>query len=229
MKRKILLVEDDDLTASYVTRGLTESGYDVERAVDGREGLYKATNPKVDAIVLDRMLDHVEGLTLVKAVRAAQVTTPILLLSAISSTDERVNGLKAGSDDYLAKPFAFSELLARIEALLRRGRTQGNVEKTRLKVDGLVMDLLTRTVGREEVGIDLSPREFALLEYFMRSEEKIITRTMLLEAVWGLHFDPTTNVIEVHVSRLRQKIHRGFDRPLLHTVKGAGYRLSANA
>ncbi|HEY5723256.1 MAG TPA: response regulator transcription factor [Allosphingosinicella sp.] len=226
-RAKILLVEDDDSTADYIGRALGEAGFAVLRAADGRAGLELALGPDVDAIILDRVVDHVGGIALVKAVRAARIPTPILLLSAISSTDERVSGLNAGSDDYLAKPFAISELLARVEALLRRGGSNSRSEETRLGADGLTIDLLTRTVERDGLEIDLSRREFALLEYLMRHAHETVTRAMLLECVWGLRFDPQTNVIEVHISRLRQKIDRGFDRSLLHTIKGEGYCLGA--
>jgi two-component system OmpR family response regulator len=220
---KLLVVEDDRETAAYLAKGLGESGYAVDQAADGREGLFLATSSGYDAIILDRMLPGMDGLTLLGALRAADIRTPALILSALGSVDDRVKGLRAGGDDYLVKPFAFSELLARIEALLRRGQTPATT--TKLRVADLEMNLLTRTVTRGEVAIDLLPREFQLLEYLMRNAGHVVTRTMLLENVWDYHFDPQTNVIDVHVSRLRQKIDKNFERPLLHTIRGAGYCL----
>jgi two-component system OmpR family response regulator len=220
---KILVVEDDRETASYLAKGLAESGYMVDRAGDGREGLYLASSGNYDAIVLDRMLPGMDGLTMLGALRAAEIRTPALILSALARVDDRVKGLRAGGDDYLVKPFAFSELLARLEALLRRRATAPAA--TRLQVGDLELDLLTRTVRRQGRPIELLPREFRLLEYLMRNAGHVVTRTMLLEHVWNYHFDPQTNVIDVHISRLRQKIDKSFDRPLLHTVRGAGYCL----
>jgi two-component system, OmpR family, response regulator len=222
---KLLVVEDDRETASYLYKGLSESGYTVDRAGDGREGLFLASSGTYDAIVLDRMLPEIDGLAVLGALRAAEIGTPALILSALGSVDDRVKGLRAGGDDYLVKPFAFSELLARIEALLRRGAAAPAV--TTLRVADLELDLLTRSVKRGGKPIDLLPREFRLLEYMMRNSEQVVTRTMLLEHVWDYHFDPQTNVIDVHVSRLRQKIDKNFARPLLHTVRGAGYCLRA--
>ena len=222
---KILVVEDDRETASYLVKGLGESGYTVDRAGDGREGLFLATSGNYDAIVLDRMLPGMDGLALLGALRGAQIRTPALILSALGSVDDRVKGLRSGGDDYLVKPFAFSELLARIEALLRRGMQTPT--ETRLRVADLELDLLTRSVKRGDKVIELLPREFQLLEYLMRNAGHVVTRTMLLENVWDYHFDPQTNVIDVHVSRLRQKIDKQFERPLLHTVRGAGYCLRA--
>jgi len=223
---KILIVEDDRETAAYLAKGLTESGYTVDRAGDGREGFFLASSGSYDAIVLDRMLPNMDGLTLLGGLRAAAIQTPALILSALGSVDDRVRGLRAGSDDYLVKPFAFSELLARLEALLRRGATPPAV--TRLRVADLELDLLTRTVRRGDKSIELLPREFQLLEHLMRNAGHVVTRTMLLEHVWDYHFDPQTNVIDVHVSRLRQKIDKSFERALLHTVRGAGYCLRAS-
>jgi two-component system OmpR family response regulator len=222
---KLLVVEDDRETASYLAKGLGESGYTVDRAGDGREGLFMASSGGYDAIVLDRMLPGMDGLTMLSALRAAEIGTPALILSALGSVDDRVKGLRAGGDDYLVKPFAFSELLARLEALLRRGSAAQAT--TALRVADLELDLLTRTVRRCGKPIDLLPREFRLLEYLMRNAGHVVTRTMLLEHVWDYHFDPQTNVIDVHVSRLRQKIDKNFERPLLHTVRGAGYCLRA--
>jgi two-component system, OmpR family, response regulator len=222
---KILVVEDDPETAAYLAKGLNESGYTVDRCGDGREGLYLASSGAYGAIVLDRMLPGMDGLALLGALRAGEIRTPALILSALGSVDDRVKGLRAGGDDYLVKPFAFSELLARLEALLRRGASAPAT--TRLKVADLELDLLTRTVRRAGKSIELLPREFRLLEYLMRNAGHVVTRTMLLEHVWDYHFDPQTNVIDVHVSRLRQKIDKNFDGPLLHTVRGAGYCLRA--
>ena len=222
---KILVVEDDRETAAYLAKGLRESGYTVDCAHDGRDGLFHASSGEYTAIILDRMLPSMDGLAVLGALRAAEIRTPALILSALGSVDDRVKGLRAGGDDYLVKPFAFSELLARLEALLRRGT--GPAAATKLRVADLELDLLTRTVKRQGKPIDVLPREFRLLEYLMRNAGHVVTRTMLLEHVWDYHFDPQTNVIDVHVSRLRQKIDKNFDYPLLHTVRGAGYCLRA--
>jgi len=208
---KLLVVEDDRETAAYLVKGLSESGYTVDQSGDGREGLYLASSGSYDAIILDRMLPGMDGLAMLGALRAAKIGTPSLILSALGSVDDRVKGLRAGGDDYLVKPFAFSELLARVEALLRRGAAGATT--TKLRVADLELDLL--------------PREFQLLEYLMRNTGHVVTRTMLLEHVWDYHFDPQTNVIDVHISRLRQKVDRNFDKPLIHTVRGAGYCLRA--
>ncbi|HLY44882.1 MAG TPA: winged helix-turn-helix domain-containing protein [Stellaceae bacterium] len=223
---KLLIIEDDRETALYLVKGLGESGYAVDHAGDGRDGLYLATSGNYDAIVLDRMLPGMDGLTLLGALRGAKIRTPALILSALGSVDDRVKGLRAGGDDYLVKPFAFSELLARIEALLRRGGAVPSL--TRLRVGDLELDLLARSVKRADTAIELLPREFQLLEYLMRNAGHVVTRTMLLENVWDYHFDPQTNVIDVHVSRLRQKIDKNFASALLHTVRGAGYCLRAS-
>lgn len=222
---RILVVEDDEKTASYMAKGLAEAGYVVDHAANGRDGLFMATSGDYDALIVDRMLPELDGLSLIQALRAAKIETPALILSALGQVDDRVAGLRAGGDDYLTKPFAFSELLARIEALLRR--RGGNSAETRLVVGDLEMDLLARTVKRGGKPIDLQPREFRLLEYLMRHAGQVVTRTMLLESVWDYHFDPQTNVIDVHISRLRQKIDKGFEVPLLHTVRGAGYCIRA--
>lgn len=224
---RILVIEDDPGTADYLIKGLSESGYVVDRAADGREGLYMALGQAYDAMIVDRMLPGLDGLSIVQAIRAQGKRTPVLILSALGEVDDRVKGLRAGGDDYLTKPYAFSELLARLEAVLRRGSAQP-IDR-HLKVADLEMDLLSRTVKRASKPIELQPREFRLLEYLMRHAGQVVTRTMLLEGVWDYHFDPQTNVIDVHVSRLRQKIDKGFDRPLLHTVRGAGYTLRAEA
>jgi two-component system OmpR family response regulator len=222
---KVLVVEDDRETAAYLAKGLNESGYTVDCVNDGREGLFLASSGDYSAMILDRMLPSMDGLAVLGGLRAAGISTPALILSALGSVDDRVKGLSAGGDDYLVKPFAFSELLARVEALLRRGT--GPATETRLRVADLELDLLTRTVKRHGKSIEVLPREFRLLEYLMRNAGHVVTRTMLLEHVWDYHFDPQTNVIDVHVSRLRQKVDKGFDAPLLHTVRGAGYCLRA--
>ncbi len=220
---RILVIEDDNDTAAYLSKGLKETGYTVDRAADGREGLFLATSEPYDAMIVDRMLPGMDGLAIVQSLRAQNNMTPVLILSALGQVDDRVRGLQAGGDDYLTKPYAFSELLARLQALLRR-RTAEPAETT-LKVGDLELDLLARTAKRAGKPIDLLPREFRLLEFLMRHAGEVVTRTMLLERVWDYHFDPQTNVIDVHVSRLRQKIDKGFTPPLLHTVRGAGYRL----
>jgi two-component system OmpR family response regulator len=223
---RVLVIEDDAQTAAYMVKGLTESGHNVDCAPDGPDGLFLATSGQYDALVVDRMLPGLDGLSVIQALRAANVATPVLILSALGQVDERVTGLKAGADDYLTKPFAFSELLARLEALTRR-RAAAATAETRLAVGDLEMDLLARTVKRGGKVIELQPREFRLLEYLMRHAGQVVTRTMLLEGVWDYHFDPQTNVIDVHISRLRQKIDKGFATPLLHTMRGAGYCLRA--
>jgi two-component system, OmpR family, response regulator len=222
---KLLVIEDDREAAAYIAKGLSESGYVVDSAYDGRDGLFMATGGNYDALIVDRMLPGMDGLALIGALRAAEIRTPVLILSALGAVDDRVKGLRAGGDDYLVKPFAFAELLARLEALLRRG--SGTAATTKLRVGELEMDLLARNVHRAGQEIELLPREFRLLEFLMRHAGQVVTRTMLLENVWDYHFDPQTNVIDVHVSRLRQKIDKGFTKPLLQTVRGAGYRLSA--
>ena len=229
MTKKILVVEDDVTTADYIAKGLEEHGYIVDRAGDGRDGLFHATDSSYAAIILDRMLPGMDGLAVLSAMRAAGVATPVIILSALGSTDERVKGLKGGSDDYLVKPFAFSELLARVEALQRRSGAGGETVVTRLACADLTMDLLARRVERGGAKIDLQPREFRLLELLLRNQGQVVTRTMMLEEVWDYHFDPGTNVIDVHISRLRKKIDEGTETPLLHTVRGAGYMLCAAA
>jgi len=224
---QLLLIEDDAEAAMYLAKGLRESGYQVEIAADGREGLLKATDGNADLIIADRQLPHVDGLTIVQMLRRQGSKVPVLILSALGSVDDRIDGLRAGGDDYLTKPFSFGELLARIEALLRRG--QGAAVLTRLKVADLEMDLLGRTVTRGGKRIDLTTKEFQLLEYLLRHQGQVVTRTMLLEGVWDLHFDPQTNVIDVHMSRLRAAIDRDFHRQLIHTVRGAGYVLRDEA
>ena len=225
---RVLLVEDDALIASYVEKGLRESGFVVDHAATGTDGLHLATSERYDALVLDRMLPGLDGLELLRRLRAAGHAVPALVLSSLGDVDHRVEGLRGGADDYLCKPFSFVELLARLEGLQRRQRQTG-APQTQLRVGDLEMDLLKRTVRRGETPIELQPREFRLLEYLMRNADQVVTRTMLLEAVWDYHFDPQTNVIDVHISRLRQKIDRGHASPLLHTVRGAGYLLGQRA
>lgn len=221
---RVLLVEDDQSVADYIIKGLKESGYRVDHKADGKEGLFAANSEEYDVLIIDRMLPNVDGLTIIQTIRAADNNTPVLVLSALGEVEDRVKGLKAGGDDYLTKPFAFAELMARLEALFRRRDTGGPA--TRLKVADLEMDLLSHKVIRADENIILQPREFRLLEYLMKHAGQVVTRTMLLENVWDYHFDPQTNVIDVHISRLRQKIDKGFDKPLLNTVRGAGYMLN---
>ncbi|MBI1776127.1 MAG: response regulator transcription factor [Proteobacteria bacterium] len=223
---RILVIEDDRQAAAYLVKGLRESGYTVDHAATGPDGLHLATTERYDAIIVDRMLPGIDGLLIVEALRGAGNKTPMLFLSALGQVDDRVRGLKAGGDDYLTKPYAFAELLARLEALLRRGGS-GSTPETVLRVADLELNLLTRTVVRGGTKVDLQPREFQILEYLMRHAGQVVTRTMLLEGVWNYHFDPQTNVIDVHISRLRQKIDKGFTTPLLHTVRSAGYSLKA--
>ena len=221
---RILVVEDDKDVAGFIVKGLKEAGHVVEHAATGRDGLFLAASEAFDAIVLDRMLPGgVDGLRLLETLRSQGNSTPVMFLSALAQVDDRVKGLKAGGDDYMTKPFAFAELLARVEALTRRGRGEGPT--TKLLVADLEMDLLSRSVKRAGTKIDLQPREFRLLEFLMRHAAQVVTRTMLLEGVWDYHFDPQTNVIDVHVSRLRQKIDKPFPTPLIHTVRNAGYML----
>jgi two-component system OmpR family response regulator len=219
----ILIVEDDRQTASFIQKGLVEAGYVVDHAANGEDGLHLALTGNYDALIVDRMLPKRDGLSLIQHLRSTGMQTPVLILSALGEVDNRVDGLRAGGDDYLVKPYAFSELLARLQALLRR--VQPQQEQTLLKVRDLEMDLLKRRVTRAGTVISLQPREFNLLEYFMRHAGQVVTRTMLLEKVWDYHFDPQTNVIDVHVSRLRSKVDKDFDVPLLHTIRGAGYLL----
>ena len=219
----LLLIEDDAEAARFLAKGLRESGYVVDIAADGREGLFQATEGSYDLIIADRQLPHFDGLSIVAMLRKNGRHTPVLILSALGSVDDRIEGLRAGGDDYLAKPFAFGELVARIEALLRRGNLPDVT--TRIRIADLELDLLGRKVTRAGTPIDVTSKEFQLLEFLARRAGQVVTRTMLLEAVWDLHFDPQTNVIDVHISRLRAAIDKGFERPLLHTVRGAGYVL----
>lgn len=219
----LLLIEDDLQAAEYLAKGLRENGYDVGHSPDGQDGLEKADRGGYDVIIADRQLPHLDGLSIVTALRAKGDSTPVLILSALGTVDDRVRGLKAGGDDYLTKPFAFAELLARIEALSRRGVAAS--ETTRLKLADLELDLLARRVTRGGRSIELTAKEFQLLEFLIRHAGQTVTRTMLLEGVWNLHFDPQTNITDVHMSRLRNAIDRGFAKPLIHTVRGAGYVL----
>lgn len=220
---RLLLIEDDLQAAEYLVKGLRENGYTLEHSADGRDGLIKATEQRYDVIIADRQLPWLDGLAIIGALRQKGDRTPVLILSALGTVDDRVHGLKAGGDDYLTKPFAFAELLARIEALSRRGSS--STQLTRLQVADLELDLLARRVTRAGRNIELTAKEFQLLEYLMRRPGQIVTRTMLLEGVWNLHFDPQTNIIDVHMSRLRNAIDKGYSRPLIHTVRGAGYVL----
>jgi two-component system OmpR family response regulator len=222
---RVLLVEDDPYQSQFTARGLREAGHAVDTAADGKEGLFLATTEPYDAIVLDRMLPKVDGLALLRTLRASEIATPVLILSALGEVDERIEGLRAGGDDYLPKPFALAELLARLEVLQRRGRPAAAGESTHLGVADLEMNLLRRSVTRAGRPVDLKPKEFRLLEYLLRHADQVVTRTMLLEAVWDYHFDPRTNVIDVHISNLRAKLDLPGLQPLIHTVRGAGYRL----
>ena len=219
----VLLIEDDTEAARFLIKGLRDSGYTVEHAAEGRAGLAQAGSGRYDLVITDRMLPHVDGLAIIEAMRAQGIATPVLVLSALGGVDDRIRGLKAGGDDYLTKPFAFAELLARMEALLRRHPSAPNA--TRLKVEDLEFDLLARRVSRAGREVELTGRELKLLEYLMRRAGQVVTRTMLLEGVWDLHFDPQSNLIDVHISRLRQAIDRGTDKALIHTVRGTGYLL----
>jgi len=221
---RILLVEDDHQAAAYLLKGLTESGHVVDHAADGEDGLHLAISGQYDVLIVDRMLPRRDGLTLVRMLRADGRNTPVLVLSALGEVDDRIQGLRAGGDDYLVKPYAFGELLARLDALARRHRPPTQSPQ-KLQVADLQLDLQSRKVTRAGKLIRLQPRELRLLEYLMRHAGQVVTRTMLLEQVWDLHFDPQTNVIDTQISRLRGKIDRDFDPPLLHTVRGMGYKL----
>jgi two-component system, OmpR family, response regulator len=220
---RILVVEDDRDAASWLIKGLAEAGHIADHAANGEDGLNMAREKVHDVLIVDRMLPKLDGLTLIRRLREEDVHAPVLILSALGDVDDKVKGLRAGGDDYLAKPYSFAELLARVEGLARR--TTSEPQQTKLNVLDLEMNLLARTVTRAGKPIPLQPREFKLLEYLMRNAGHVVTRTMLLENVWDYHFDPQTNVIDVHISRLRSKIDKGFDRPLLHTIRGAGYMI----
>jgi len=218
---RLLLVEDDIKIASFIIKGFEAAGYAVDHAADGEEGLHLALSEPYDAAVIDIMIPKLDGLALIEKMRGARVATPVIVLSARSSVDDRVRGLQKGSDDYLTKPFAFSELLARVQALIRRAG--GGTEPTRLVFRDLSMDLITREVERGGRKIELQPLEFSLLEYLMRNTERVVSRTMIMEHVWDYNFDPMTNVVEARISRLRDKIDKGFPEKLIHTIRGVGY------
>ncbi|MBI1262006.1 MAG: response regulator [Rhizobiales bacterium] len=220
---KILLIEDDAETADYIVNGLREQGHVVDAAANGRDGLFLATAARHDIVIVDRMLPGIDGLSMVKAFRATGLQTPVLFLTTMGGIDDRVEGLNAGGDDYLVKPFAFSELLARVHALTRRAPVA--TTETTLRVADLEIDLLKRSVTRGGKRIDVQPQEYRLLEYLMRHEGQVVTRTMLLENVWDFHFDPQTNIVETNISRLRSKMDKGFAAELIHTIRGQGYSL----
>ena len=225
---RILVVEDDENHAQFVCNGLLQAGHNVDVARDGMDGLFLATEEKYDVMIVDRMVPKLDGLTIIRTLRSTGIKTPVLILSSLSSVDERIKGLKEGGDDYLVKPFEFGELLARIEALARRASSE-QAEQTMLKVGDLEMNLLTRVVRRGNRIIPLQNKEFRLLEYMMRRVDQVVTRTMLLEGVWDFHFNPNSNLIDAQMSKLRQKIDtREFGRPLIHTMRGIGYRISAD-
>ncbi|MBL7187089.1 MAG: response regulator transcription factor [Phycisphaerae bacterium] len=220
---KILIVEDDTRTASFIMKGLKQAGFVVEHAPDGEDGLYRASTESYDAAVVDIMLPKLDGLALIDELRRRKATIPVIILSAKRSVDDRIKGLRAGGDDYLVKPFAFSELLARIQALIRRANSVA--EPTTLTVGDLSLDLLRRKVLRVGKEIELQPREFALLEYLMRNAGMVVSKTMIMEHVWDYNFDPQTNVVEARICRLRDKVDRSFDNKLIHTIRGVGYVL----
>lgn len=220
---RLLLVEDDRKISSFVIKGLEQAGFAVDHAADGDEGLHLALSESYDAIIVDIMLPGLDGLSLIEEVRKKRINTPVIVLSAKRSVDDRIRGLQSGSDDYLTKPFAFAELLARVQALIRRA--SGTVEPTVLAYDDLSLDLLKREVVRGDRAIDLQPREFSLLEYMMRHAGRVVSKTMILEHVWDYNFDPQTNVVDVLVCRLRNKVDRDFDKKLIHTIRGVGYVL----
>ena len=220
---RILTIEDDQEVQNYIIKGFTQMGHTVDSVNNGKDGLFMATTEKYDMLIVDRMLPELDGLTLIRTLRATDKKTPIIVLSALGDVEARVEGLKVGSDDYVTKPFAFSELSARVEALARRATTPSEQQQTVLEVADLRMDLLARKVSRQSKDIELQAREFRLLEYLMKHQGQVVTRTMLMENVWDYHFDPQTNVIDVHISRLRSKIDKDFETPLIKTIRGAGY------
>ena len=224
---RLLLVEDDLQIASFITKGLRQAGFAMDHAADGEDGLALALNEPYDAAIIDIMLPKLDGLTLIEELRRKKVNTPVIILSAKRSLDDRVKGLQTGSDDYLTKPFAFSELLARVRALIRRAR--GAAESTSLAVSDLSMNLLSREVKRGGKKIELQPREYAILEYLMHNWETVVSKTMILEHVWDYNFDPQTNVIEAHICKLRDKIDKGWETKLIHTIRGVGYVLKEGA
>lgn len=220
---RILFVEDDEKIAFFITKGLKQAGFAVDYAGNGEDGLHLALTEHYDAAIIDIMLPKLDGLSLIEELRRQKVNTPVIILSAKRSVDDRVSGLQTGGDDYLIKPFAFSELLARVQALIRRGSSV--VEPTTITVGDISIDLLTRKVVRSEKGIELQSREFALLEYFMRNAGRILSKTMIIDHLWGCNFDPQTNVVDVLVCRLRNKVDRDFEKAMIHTIRGAGYVL----
>mgnify|MGYP003658987455 CR=1 FL=1 len=220
---RLLVIEDDPTVSAYITKGMKEAGHTVDTANNGKDGLFLATTEDYDALIVDRMLPELDGLTIIKTIRGAGNTTPALILSALGEIDDRVKGLRSGGDDYLVKPFAFAELLARIEILSRRRDSSAQKGDTKLFSGDLELDLLARKVIRGGKSIELQSREFQLLEYILKHKGQVVTRTMLLEHVWDYHFDPQTNVIDVHISRLRSKIDKGFETKIIRTVRGAGY------
>lgn len=222
---RLLIIEDEKDVCAYIAKGMKEAGHIVDVAGNGKDGLFMATTESYDVLIIDRMLPELDGLTIIRTLRGAGVKAPALILSALGEVDDRIMGLRAGGDDYLVKPFAFAELLVRVEVLQRRVASPANDRQTQLVAGDLRLDLLTRKVMRSRQEIDLQAREFRLLEYMMRHKGQVVTRTMLLENVWDYNFDPQTNVIDVHISRLRGKIDRGFDTALIRTVRGAGYIL----
>ena len=226
MHMRVLIIEDDHEVAAFIAKGLRESRHASDIAPNGKEGLFLATTEQYDVLIIDRMLPELDGLSIIKALRALEKSVPILILSALGEVDDRVNGLRSGGDDYLVKPFAFSELLARVEILGRRQLQQKT--QTLLQVGDLKVDLMARKVTRNNQVIELQTREFSLLEYLLKHKNQVVTRTMLLENVWDYHFDPQTNVIDVHISRLRSKIDKGFDSSIIQTIRGSGYIIECN-
>ena len=225
---RILLIEDDAKVSGFVSNGLRQSGHTVDIAADGKEGLFLATTETYDVLVVDRMLPELDGLVIIKTLRGSGNATPVLILSALAEVDDRVSGLRAGGDDYLVKPFAFAELIARVEVLAKRGEKNKMEEPTSLSAGSLQLDLLSRKASLEGQTIDLQSREFRLLEFLLRHKDKVVTRTMLLEGVWDYHFDPQTNVIDVHISRLRKKLGEVSDKTIIETVRGAGYIIQSS-
>lgn len=223
---KVLLIEDDEATATHIAKSMRQHGHVVDHVPSGRDGLFLAVSERYDVLIIDRMLPEMDGMAAVKAIRNTGVETPILFLTALGGIDDRVEGLEAGGDDYLVKPFAFAELLARVSALARR--PPPSRQQTAIKISDLEMDMLKRVVTRAGRRLELQPQEFKLLEYLMRHAGQVVTKTMLLENVWGYHFDPQTTVVETHISRLRGKVDQGFDQSLIHTVRGSGYCLREN-
>lgn len=220
---RLLVIEDDKDVSSYIAKGMKEAGHTIDVADNGKDGLFLATTEKYDVLIVDRMLPELDGLTIIQTMRGSSNHTPALILSALAEVDDRVKGLRSGGDDYLTKPFSFAELLARVEILQRRYQNTGVVQNTKLHAGDLVLDCLARKVTRGDQEVDLQTREFQLLEYMLKNKGKIVTRTLLLEHVWDYHFDPQTNVIDVHISRLRGKIDKGFETQIIRTVRGAGY------